>query len=975
MSRALVSECQRAPHRVTALQVNLDIERQVRQTAHLADGAEAVPAGHRSDDVYASRHTIECVPQVVTGREPELARLRSLVEEVSGSTAGSAVIEGVAGIGKTTLLNTVVAAAESQGFTVLGARAEELEQERNFGAIAAAVRSSGLDQDRAVSTELLQVSVGADSPFRSLDRVVETVEARALEGPVLLWLDDLQWADEWSARTVGILRRRLDRLPLAIIVGTRYLPRAAETAAALRVLVEGGVHLRLAPLDEKSVAELVRQRSASEPAPRLQRALERAGGNPFFVRELFDALERDGMLQAHEGKVDVVPGATPSSLLVTVLHRMSSLPEAELELLRTAAVLGGSFTVTHLAVVSGVAAEEMVKPLRRLREEGLLAEERDRFRFRHDLLREAVYEDLGGPLRVEMHSRVGHALAAAGADLVEVAHHFLRGASPGDTEAVESMIEVAQSGRVTLGEAAALLRRALELAPGHPQCTALKTRLAALFQETDAPGEAIPLLEEVLADTKDEAVQLDLMGALGVAALRAGDRIGWNKWRERAAERAAGLEGSTDSWVLLNVSQCEFDREEREEAHEMAARAAKLAASAGDLAAEEAAENQSTWLLTSMGRPQEALSHSRRVLELCAGRSAEPYRLLHHAQARERLWEDFVAAQTLAAARAKAEARGNLAVLLKVLSDLAWLDYSAGRWEDAALHADTELEIMREFRLVTDADHPGFVRAWLSFRSGDLESAERWRAETESMQRRSLSLWLAMRLRVEDDDIAGAVQLAKAIVDHAPKYPSHRFLEDTLPEVARIAIGISDEELAQQALNLIRRYAAGASAPSLELAALRCDALVERDAAAAERALTLARDCPRPLARAATFEDAAFVLRDRKDRLIAEAERIYDLVGAAVDVGRLRRARGAHPRRARSEARPVSGWGSLTDAEQRVVELAAEGLTNREIGERLYISHRTVSTHLAHVFDKLQVRSRVELAREAAARKAAASSA
>src|SRR5687768_8215310 len=148
----------------------------------------------------------------MTGREPEWARLKSMLDDLRGSTARSAVIEGVAGIGKTTLLNAVVAAGRSQGFTVLGARAEELEQERNFGGVAEARPSPGLEEDRELGAELLEAAAGVDSPFRSVGRVVEAVEARALEGPVLLWVDDLQWADEWSARTIGIVRRRLDAL-------------------------------------------------------------------------------------------------------------------------------------------------------------------------------------------------------------------------------------------------------------------------------------------------------------------------------------------------------------------------------------------------------------------------------------------------------------------------------------------------------------------------------------------------------------------------------------------------------------------------------------------------------------------------------------------------------------------------------------------------------------------------------------------
>lgn len=145
--------------------------------------------------------------------------------------------------------------------------------------------------------------------------------------------------------------------------------------------------------------------------------------------------------------------------------------------------------------------------------------------------------------------------------------------------------------------------------------------------------------------------------------------------------------------------------------------------------------------------------------------------------------------------------------------------------------------------------------------------------------------------------------------------------------------------------------------------------LAPQDEVAADEALVVAETLGWPLERAGAFEDVAMVLPDRRRELFEAAATIYESVGAERDARRVHAALGRKPA-ARRAPRPKVGWDALTAAERDVVTLAAEGLTNRQIGERLFVSHRTVATHLSHVFEKLGVRSRVELAREAARRAA-----
>ena len=902
----------------------------------------------------------------LAGREREVAELERLLERVSGSTAGAALIEGPAGIGKSSLIGSVVQDAQDRGFAVAGTRCDEYELQRAFGAggrLLAAMTSGGSDAE--IADLLAGEKAGTAAGFLLADRLVEAAEAIALRQPLLVWLDDAQWADDWTLRATGVVLRRLDRLPVAVVVGARPSPRSDELAKLVAGLAPHGPAVRLRPLSDDDVAALVGLRFGVPPGPRLAAALGGAGGNPFFVTELLDALSRDELLMPSDEEVEVDAAGTPPGLLVTVLHRMRRLPEPDLELIRMAAILGGSFTVAELAIATGRRPDELLEPLLRLRDEGIFSEEKDRFRFRHDLMREAVYEDLGGPVRAAIHASVGHAFAEAGFDPVEASHHLLLGAQPGDAAAVDLMITASGSGRLTLPEATALLRRVLELAPSHPDGAQLKRRLGTLLRQVNRPAEAIALLEEVLAEAPDPASQLDTVDALSVAAGAMGDDDAFRRWRDRAAELAADLSDSTEPFTLLHVSKCHHYRGDLAAARAVAQRAIPLATAAGDAAAEEGAESACSWLSTLLGRPLDALAHCRRALELSRGSPTEGRRRFHHASARADLWEYDTSRAELAKSRNLLEEAGELAWLLMATCRAAWLEWAAGQLEEATVYADTGLELMQEVGITTDVEHPAVVRGWVALLAGQPDQAAAW-LDRFPIAKGFRGTWL--RFRIE-----WAVHGAKAAMQWAPFLlrtteaqgaigPEH------LPDLVRAARAAGDEGVVEEALRVSVEAAAGTQSPSVELSALRCRAFVQQDAEAAVKAISLASECPWPLERGGAFEDAAEALPDRRTELLDAARATYESAGFVSELARLGSAAGMVPI---VRERAATGWEALTDAELRVVELAAEGLTNREIGARLFVSHRTVGAHLAHIFDKLQIRSRVELAREATARKPA----
>ncbi len=251
--------------------------------------------------------TLAPVPRIC-GREAEIEALGEALGRVAAGGPAIVLVEGEAGIGKTRLLAQVLEDARGRGMQVAAGRAEELERTRPFGLLAAAMgcARSAADPRRAAIAGLLAAPAAGDvrpitvtsDPglrFRVVDALTDLVEELALTGPLVLGLDDLQWADPSSLLTVGALARRLTDLPVGVIGCLRPSPRSAELdrlAAALEAA--GARHLTLHPLTGEAVTGLVAQAVAAEPGPRLLAEVAGAAGNPLFVTEVLAALAQEG---------------------------------------------------------------------------------------------------------------------------------------------------------------------------------------------------------------------------------------------------------------------------------------------------------------------------------------------------------------------------------------------------------------------------------------------------------------------------------------------------------------------------------------------------------------------------------------------------------------------------------------------------------------------------------------------------------
>ena len=469
------------------------------------------------------------VPRIC-GREAEIAALGEALGRVAAGGPAIVLVEGEAGIGKTRLLAEALADARGRGMQVAAGRAEELERTRPFGLLAAAfgcARSSPDPRRAAIAGLLAAQGTGDLGPitvtsdpglrFRVVDAFTDLVEELALAGPVMLGLDDLQWADPSSLLTLGALARRLTDLPVGVIGCLRPSPRGAELDRLAGVLAAAGAqHLVLHPLTGEAVTGLVAQAVAAEPGPRLLAEVAGAAGNPLFVTELLDALVQEGAIATADGQAEVGMTVLPPTLRLTILRRVSFLPEPTLQALRSASILGSGFSLTDLATVTGRPAVDLSVVLGEAIRARVLEDDGARLRFRHELIRDAIYEDLTGSVRRALHREAGQRLAQAGASSLQVAEHLARGAMTGDTDAVRWLARAAREAAPRSPDVAAdLLDRAVGLmAPSDPgRGRLLAERASSLLwagRITDAESTCRLLLDRNLDLSLEGAVRICL---------------------------------------------------------------------------------------------------------------------------------------------------------------------------------------------------------------------------------------------------------------------------------------------------------------------------------------------------------------------------------------------------------------------------------------------------------------------------------
>jgi DNA-binding CsgD family transcriptional regulator/tetratricopeptide (TPR) repeat protein len=934
---------------------------------------------------------------MVFGRDGEMQALDRLIQRLAAGAGGAVWVQGEPGIGKTTLVSVAAETARRAGCQCHLATASELLPVFPLQILLEAlqIRQRTADPARARLARLLDgdasmLSAPQDTTAAVAEQILALVDRLCAAGPVVLVLDDAQWADE---ATLGVLLQLVGMVRqnrLLLITTARPVPQRSELDLLRRRLADsGGLDLDLGPLPPLAITDLATRVLGAPPTPALHEQLAEAGGNPLYLREILDALRREDRVRVAAGAADLAGGAVPfpGSLHAAIRGRLSFLATTTIAVLRLAALIGPAFSIAELSVVSNRPPTELIPEVDEAVRAGVLIESGEQLLFRHNLIHQTLYQAMPLSLRTALHQQAAHALAESGARIERVTEQLI--ASP----AVESWMV----GWVD--------RNAPSLTYRAPRLTAdLLTRIHTGIPPGGASRERIEAhLATALFLLRDseraEQVATHLLAHTGDS-----DIIGWMAWLlselhqisgryERAAEvtdEALRRDGLPPLWAAriqaVRAMALLFLGGRDAEARATAVQAERDAAHIGD-------RRTLCLALHVQGRVHGWRDHDDAAALVVIDRALaalgeEP----ESAELRLRLLRDQAnymcnlgrmadAERLLALAGAAAEGAG-APRLATVRIQKAEVYFHLGRWDECG----AELDGLDDVSLtVTGTTVYQGLSALMAVHQDERDRVADLLGGTgdavltmgESLRHYAVYGLVAWALSAEaDGDLKEAsARMSLAFdADSTGRFPVLIAVGASwFPEVVRLALAIGDEDAARKATEAAES-AVERGRPEHLAAAHHCRGLVRNDPDETQAAAGVLAGMGFQPFRARALENTA-VLRARAGdltegrRLYHDAVSIYAELDAAWDItraaARLRRygiRRGVRgPRR-----RPSSGWQALTPTELRVAQLVASGASNPDIATQLFLSRRTVETHVSHILSKLNARSRVDIARRAA---------
>lgn len=912
---------------------------------------------------------------ILRGRETELDVIGEALAAAAAGEGGVLLVDGAPGIGKTSLLLEAQAIARRVGVRTIVGQAFESRASVPFAPLLDATLEATPpiappDLRRVLTTE-------SDLRYWMLHELQEALEATALAAPLAIVLDDLHWADPGTLAALGTLPSNLSTTPLLWILAKRKLegrPPVRETLARLERA--GARRLTVGPLSDAAVAAVV---ADMLDAPAGDDVLVLAGnalGNPFLLVELLEGLREEGRLRVEEGLVHLDGRALPRRVTESMRERLDRLPEDVRQIIRAASVLGPRFSVRQLAQMLQRRPSALLQGLDEVMSADLIVATGDELQFRHDLLRQAVLESLPGSLRRALQREAANVLLDAGAPPGEIASRLAASAEVGDREAIAKLREVA--GLLAASDAAAaadLSVRALELLPERDDARGpLVAETVLLLHAALRPDEAQTLGDRALGGVLPPDQEAEVRLSLSKLTMRE------PRTRAQENQRALELPGLSPAmrrrhlgWLAFNLATVDAD------GAGAAARAA-AAEAGGDPEGQVMAALGLICVDSTSGRSVRALERLEALRREMRGAPPAPHHLLvdfFHACVLADLGRMDEALAFVSGGVARARRERNSWLLETWSQTGAALLLAAGRVGDAQAAAESLDTVVDHIARGSFAGATALVTlARVAVHTADAhllratEQAARDALDTRSADVRRHAAWvLALGAMARGD----AAEAARRLADPARPYCTPTLPNDAghEPAVARIALAAGDHELARRALEVARRRAReNPGAVVIAAAARQTHGLIEGDVSALMDAARMLDGTQRPLLHAAAAEDAGRALSraGRTTEAVAALESAHDRYAACKATGDAQRVRGllrGHGVRTRgtSKDRPVTGWASLTDSELRVVRVVAQGATNRDAAEQLFLSPHTVSSHLRHAFAKLDINSRNELTR------------
>ncbi|MBW0134417.1 helix-turn-helix transcriptional regulator [Pseudonocardia abyssalis] len=917
-------------------------------------------------------------------RDHETGCVRRLVDAAASSAGGLLVIEGDAGIGKTGLVRAAATLAAERDVRVLGARGAELEQDLAFGMVrellgaAASEPGTALEGAATLAGPVLgpvsAAGPGGQDLFGILHGLYWLVADLAAVRPLLLVVDDAHWCDVPSLRFLAYLARRLDGVAVGLLVATR--PTAVggrQDLLGVLAAEPGAVMVRPRPLTADGVRRLVTA-ALGPPDPAFCAACRTTtGGNPFLLGELLAELAAAGVTP-RAADVDRVAAVVPRGVLRAVHTRLAALPGPAVALAAAAAVLGDGADPGRAARLAGIPDAEVVAAADALVAARLV--ERDTaLTFLHPLLRSAVASTLGPARLAATHRRAATVLAADGEHGDALVPHLLAAPPAGDPWIVDALRAAARraTARGAPETAARYLIRALAepvtpadrhgvlLALGQAEMQAGSAAAATHLAEAveDAPdgvarARSSLLLARVLAHSGrfPEAVQVceravealgeadaDLTTELTVELLTAATQHGSTRpvalrWH---AARAADPEPTTRAACML-LANLALEEVVRNGSRERALRLAELSLGGRHLLDPAAMMSLPSALisLTLAGR---------------AGRAVQ-------------VWDEAIALHRL---------RGDVRGFALASAFRGYASHYCGDLDATIADTRCALDLVRAEAGPTVTE--GFAVAWLVYAL--IDTGDHAGADAELAARASLfesGPWSTTnylfsargRLRVaqgrHDEAVADLEQCGRRAASIDADGP---VMFRWRPHLALALFGRGEGDRASVVAKDAVDSARGWGAPLPLAESLRVAGLVTagpEGVALLRQAVDVATDTPLERARALTALGAALRRSGRRVEARVPLRAGLDLAlargaGAVADLAHEELvAAGGRPRRLRA-----TGVDALTATERRVATMVAGGLTNRAVAQALFVSEKTVETHLGHTDRKLGVTSRTQL--------------
>lgn len=922
------------------------------------------------------------------GRESEIAALTRALTLDAHTSGRVIVVSGEPGIGKSALISAALARAGAATGPVLRATADAMDQRRPHGLLLDALASADAEtRERVAALESRQQdTVAVDSARSDVmvgEHLLDLIDVLAARGPFTLVLEDLQWADAASLTLLSRLCRTLRQLPVALIVSRRPLPRLAE----LEVLMTEADHrdaltvVDLGPLAPEACAVLTEAMMRARPSNTLLQQMAAAGGNPLFLIEMVGVIQRDGSLTvAPDGTASLAaPRTRRPSLALMIMHHLAALSTPARELLVLASVLGARFPIADLRLISGLSVTELLPALTEVITAGVLGEDGDSIlTFRHALIQEVLNADIPAAIRGELHYEVAKRLEAVGGPPISVAEHLLR--APAMAQSIPWMLEVAERVRPSSSETAVELWRHVMAASspgdhGHMRAAAGIARAAMIAGRT---AEAAALARDVLAAGTPAELESGVRSTLSHALLYGGDLSGAQDEADRAAhstrlspaERATHLAFAGWPPLMLGATR---------EALARAYTAEDAAVASGNVPARVGAMLLHGHIAACRGDLGAAIKVLMEAVEIAeAERSVAAIEPLPHQIAATVLADLDRVPESLALferGRRLAESLGYLPGVSAAFYLCAGARALSGHLSDV----EADLEARESLRSALDVQMEVPIlgtRAWLALHRDGPDAAEPWIRRLGDLDGTGLArglAWVYGPVSAHTLATGDKGRAFRILWQGWERCVAREMVMDCVHigvDLAALAMHIGEPEHAAEVSRAITAVAdANPTVLHLSATAHVIRGLVAGDGQQVLAGASLLAATPRRLAHGQASELASLALAvdGQPDAAITAGEaalRSYVEIGADHDVTRARvrlGLAGVHLKGPRASARPSTGWAALTRTEETVARQVATGLSNPEVAEILFVSRRTVESHVSHILAKLALRSRTEL--------------